>query len=82
MRGARTAPGDPLGVSNDEELDALRARIDALRVEHRDLDDVIGRLGEQPFVDELRVRRLKKRRLLLKDMLTSLESRLIPDIDA
>ncbi|MCH9672213.1 MAG: DUF465 domain-containing protein [Gammaproteobacteria bacterium] len=69
-------------MSNDEELDALRARIDALRVEHRDLDDVIGRLGEQPFVDELRVRRLKKRRLLLKDMLTSLESRLIPDIDA
>jgi hypothetical protein len=53
-----------------------------LRVSHRDLDYLIGRLQHDPMVDQLRIRRLKKRKLLIKDMITSLESELIPDLDA
>ncbi|MDH4107715.1 MAG: DUF465 domain-containing protein [Gammaproteobacteria bacterium] len=53
-----------------------------LRVNHRDLDDLIDRLSHDPLVDQLRIRRLKKRRLMLKDMIARLESELIPDMDA
>ena len=53
-----------------------------LRVSHRDLDYLIDRLQEDPMVDQLRIRRLKKRKLLLKDMIAVLESELIPDMDA
>jgi hypothetical protein len=49
---------------------------------HRDLNDLIDCLSDDPFVDQLRIRRLKKRRLILKDMITRLESELIPDMDA
>lgn len=59
-----------------------RKRLAELRVEHRDLDDVIARLTEAPYVDQLQVRRLKKRKLMLKDMIARLESALIPDLDA
>ena len=59
-----------------------RMRLAELRVEHRDLDDVIARLLEGPYVDQLQVRRLKKRKLLLKDVIAHLESELIPDLDA
>ncbi len=57
-------------------------RLAELRVEHRDLDDVIARLLEGPYVDQLQVRSLKKRKLLLKDVIARLESALIPDLDA
>lgn len=53
-----------------------------LRLEHRDLDLLIAGLQERPQVDELAVKRMKKRKLKLKDMIAQLESRLIPDIDA
>jgi hypothetical protein len=53
-----------------------------LRVEHRDLDDAIERLATDIRADELALRRLKKRKLLLKDTIARLESRLIPDLDA
>ena len=58
------------------------ARLRELRISHRDLDDLIDRLSHDPLVDQLRIRRLKKRRLILKDMIASLESELIPDLDA
>ncbi len=61
-----------------KELERLRE----LRVSHRDLDYLIDRLQDDPMVDQLRVRRLKKRKLLLKDMIATLESELIPDLDA
>jgi len=61
-----------------KELERLRE----LRVSHRDLDFLIGRLQHDPMVDQLRIRRLKKRKLLLKDMIMNLESELIPDLDA
>jgi len=57
-------------------------RLRELRVSHRDLDYLIDRLQHDPMVDQLRIRRLKKRKLLIKDMITSLESELIPDLDA
>jgi hypothetical protein len=57
-------------------------RLRDLRVNHRDLEYLIDRLQHDPMVDQLRIRRLKKRKLLLKDMITALESELIPDLDA
>ena len=58
------------------------AKLAALKVEHRDLDDVIARLAEQAPVDQLQIQRLKKRKLLLKDMIARIESELLPDIIA
>lgn len=58
------------------------ARLRELRISHRDLDDLIDRLSHDPLIDQLRIRRLKKRRLILKDMITRLESDIIPDLDA
>ena len=57
-------------------------RLRELRVTHRDLDYLIDRLSHDPMVDQLRIKRLKKRRLILKDMILQLESELIPDMDA
>jgi hypothetical protein len=53
-----------------------------LRIEHRDLDEVISRLHMDIHVDELQMKRLKKRKLMLKDQITRLESQLIPDLNA
>jgi len=52
------------------------------RIEHRDLDDVISRRSLDFKVDELQMKRLKKRKLMLKDQITRLESQLIPDLNA
>ena len=57
-------------------------RLRELRIEHRDLDDVISRLQLDLRVDELQLKRLKKRKLLLKDQIIRLESELIPDLNA
>ncbi len=57
-------------------------RLKQLRVEHRDLDQVIARLVHDPHVDQVMLRRLKRRKLLLKDMITQLESARIPDLNA
>ncbi|TFH50421.1 MAG: DUF465 domain-containing protein [Lysobacterales bacterium] len=69
-------------MMGDVHEDVRRMRLAELRVEHRDLDDVIARLLEGPYVDQLQVRRLKKRKLLLKDAITRLQSELIPNLDA
>lgn len=53
-----------------------------LRIEHRDLDQIISRLALDLHVDEVQMRRLKKRKLLLKDQITRLESQSIPDLNA
>lgn len=60
----------------------LQSWLDALRVEHRDLDVVIDHLIESHHHDAMRIQRLKRRKLKLKDMITKLESGLIPDLDA
>jgi len=57
-------------------------RLKKLRVEHQDLDQVISRLVLDPYVDQVMLRRLKKRKLMLKDMITQLESARIPDLNA
>lgn len=53
-----------------------------LRIEHRDLDQIISRLAMDIHVDEVQMRRLKKRKLLLKDQIARLESQSIPDLNA
>jgi len=67
-----------LMISSEE----IRQRIIELEVEHRDLDAVIELLAQDVRHDELQLRRLKKRKLQLKDHLTLLKMQLIPDIPA
>ncbi|EHQ51327.1 hypothetical protein ECTPHS_01464 [Ectothiorhodospira sp. PHS-1] len=67
---------------NTEDLEPLRSRLAELKEEHRALDDAIHRLAEGPFVDQIRLTRLKKRKLQLRDVIARLESRLIPDLNA
>lgn len=67
---------------DDKEKEALRKKIDSLKLEHFDLDDIIRRLSSDLSVDQLQILRLKKRKLILKDMIAKLQSKLIPDIEA
>ena len=67
---------------NDEEIALVEEKLAALRIEHRDLDDVIARLVDDRYPDELQLRRLKRRKLMLKDQITILEQQLVPDIRA
>jgi hypothetical protein len=61
----------------------LTSQLDQLRIEHVDLDEAIARLAEStPADDDLAIKRLKKRKLRIKDMIATLESKLIPDLDA
>ena len=66
----------------DDDVADVSLRLQQLRAEHRDLDEIIARMTEQPYADQLQLRRLKKRKLRLKDMITRLQSSLIPDLDA
>ena len=66
----------------DRELFRNVEKLRQLRIEHRDLDEVISRLSLDLNVDELQVKRLKKRKLALKDQMDRLESELIPDLNA
>ncbi|HVT33325.1 MAG TPA: DUF465 domain-containing protein [Rhodanobacteraceae bacterium] len=65
-----------------EDPAAIARKLTELRSEHRDLDDAIARLARDSGCDELQLTRLKKRKLKLKDMISYLENRLIPDLDA
>jgi hypothetical protein len=67
---------------NEEQTIEARATLEELNVEHRDLDLVIDHLLLSPPPDELLVRRLKKRKLLLKDRINQLEGALEPDVKA
>lgn len=66
-------------MDNPEDL---RAYLQELRVEHRDLDEAIARLDNEPPADELLLRRLKKRKLHLKDRIAQIERMLEPDVPA
>jgi hypothetical protein len=66
----------------EEERAQIEARIAALEIEHRDLDDVIARFAEHPTQDQLQLRRFKKRKLLLRDTLARYRAMLVPDIPA
>lgn len=65
-----------------DNQDQLRAKLAELELEHRDLDDVINTLTEKSDFDQIKVSRLKKRKLALKDQISSLRDRMIPDIIA
>jgi hypothetical protein len=67
-------------MADNPDLEATRRRIAELKQEHRDLDDVIARLVVEPVQNELQLRRLKKRKLQLKDRILRLEYQLTPDI--
>lgn len=61
---------------------AIKIKLQELRLEHRDLDEIIARLQDDPSVNQLQLQRFKKRKLQLKDYIAKLEDMLIPDIDA
>jgi hypothetical protein len=67
---------------SEEEKTQIQLRLQALEIEHHDLDDVIDRLVLDPSLDRLQLQRLKKRKLILKDQIARLRTRLIPDIIA
>ena len=72
-------------MTNDSKLgdqDAIKRKLEELRLEHRDLDDVIARVNEDAPFDQIRMQRLKKRKLILRDEMNVLESELVPDIIA
>jgi hypothetical protein len=77
--GARALSNQPLSA---EERAQIEGRIHVLEIEHHDLDDIIARLVADPTLDQLQLRRLKKKKLLLKDLIARLRDRLIPDIIA
>ena len=66
----------------DEERVEIERHIAELEVEHGDLNDIIDRLALHVTQDQLQLRRLKLRKLFLKDMIVRLRDRLIPDIRA
>lgn len=66
----------------EDVYEDIQIRIEKLKTEHRDLDDVLNRMSEDQFVDELQIRRLKKRKLQLKDTIAMLERRATPDLTA
>ncbi len=65
-----------------DDTEKIRQILQELQIEHRDLDDVITRLSLETYPDQLQMRRLKKRKLRLKDRIHKLKSLLIPDLDA
>jgi hypothetical protein len=80
---------DTMPVSQWEDASAvmigineMRVKLEELRSEHRDLDDVIRQLSETSPFNQLQIQRLKKRKLSLKDQIIQLESKLLPDIIA
>lgn len=64
------------------EEQMIRVRLDVLKTEHRDLDAAIDALVEKAAADQLRLARMKKRKLALRDEIAFLETQLIPDIIA
>ena len=65
-----------------EQDEVLRVKLAVLQREHRDLDEAIDALQERPNADMLTIRRLKKQKLALKDQISALEDRILPDIIA
>ncbi len=65
-----------------EDEDELREKLIELKSEHQDLDDIIDKMMSHQPVDFIQIQRLKKRKLVLKDMIQKLESQLLPDIIA
>ena len=71
-----------MNKSEDDNQSQIVAQLQQLESEHRDLDDVIERLGDDKPFDQIKLQRLKQRKLALKDEITKLRSRILPDIIA
>ena len=82
QRGGRACDEDPLATLSPAEKEKIRHIIVGMKLEHRDLDIAIRHLAEGAFMDEIQLRRMKKRKLYLKDIIARLGSSLIPDLDA
>ena len=67
---------------DEVERAMLEQRIMQLKIEHRDLDDVIKRLADELVYDQVQLQRLKRRKLLLKDQISWLQRQVDPDIPA
>lgn len=65
-----------------DQQEIMKKQLGKLLKEHRDLDDVIRKMMREAIVDQLAIKRLKKRKLLLKDQITKIKSILLPDIIA
>ncbi len=70
------------GPLEPEEERALNQRLKELRAEHRELDEEIRELEMAPYSDQIHLRRLKKRKLFLRDEIEKIRSALIPDLNA
>jgi len=69
-------------AEKEDTQDQIRNKIAGLELEHRGLDDVIVNLEKQGDFDQLKLSRLKKRKLMLKDQISTLQDKLLPDIIA
>lgn len=65
---------------SDMDKELLRKKLDELRLEHRDLDDIIHRFHMTGGMEQMQMQRLKKRKLKLKELIVKIENELIPDI--
>jgi hypothetical protein len=65
-----------------DEDEVLRVKLEVLKREHRDLDEAIDALQDRGSADMLTIKRLKKQKLALKDRITQLQDRILPDIIA
>ncbi len=66
----------------ESKIETLKNELWELRIEHNDLDKIIEELSSQPHIDQMLIRRMKKRKLQLKDLMGKIESELIPDLNA
>ncbi len=67
---------------SDEQAKLLQSKLDELKSEHRDLDEVIAQIAAETPFDQIHIQRLKKRKLMLRDEIARIESMLLPDIIA
>lgn len=66
----------------EKNSEILQSKLEQLKLEHRDLDEVINKISEDPYSDQIQVQRLKKRKLTLKDQILKMENGILPDIIA
>lgn len=69
-------------MNENDESKALREELERLRQEHRDLDEATTAMAASALADPIRLQRLKKRKLALKDRIAEIEDILLPDIIA
>lgn len=69
-------------MNDFSDREQMLSQLRELEIEHRDLDEVIAKLSTEGFLNQFQIRRLKKRKLMIKDRIERLKSQLIPDMNA